>query len=376
MNQRDARNPARRPGTSDESITPRDRAVPDNAMRDGNVRRQNRENRRSRSFRPILDECALGRFDPLFRRYHVRARTALVLVNKRGKHFSFPPKSMPTIGELIWKGPGTLYEVDMGLHWTRLEFQLPSRHEELPFYAVVDLEWRVHDPIQVVRDGIKDIHKALYPPLHHRLSALTRESSMEHTSAVEKRAFESLANQPIGKEYGLSTNAFVRMHMEEKIRDVRREVALERETQALRLLREESTTTLVNARVERYRAIILAGDYNQFALQLAQNPDDAAAVVKMLHDDRRRVIDFVIHLLNSGAVDRYEIDDQVRAALDWLKQATDTVIHPDQPTKVPGPRAPDALPLAELPEPDAPGPQQVDPVWPFEDGQGVDGTRP
>lgn len=378
MNEGDAQRPIGRAGTPDGSVTPRDRAVRDNAMRElDNSRRQGDEKHRSLSFQPILNEGVLGRFDPLFRRYHVRARTALVLVNKRGKHFSFPPEAMPTIGELMWKGPGTLYEVDIGLHWTRLEFELPSRHEAVPFYAVVDLEWRVVDPVKVVTDGIKDVRKALYPRLHHRLSALTRECSMDDTSAVEKDAFESLNNQRVGEDYGLWTNVFVRMHMEEKIRDVRREIALERETQTLRLLREESTTVLINKRVERYRSIIGAGDYNQFALQLAQNPDEAMAVVKMLHENRRNVIDFVTHLLDSGAIDRYEINDQVRVALEWLKQATDTVLHPmEQPAGIPAPRAPDALPVSEMPQQNSLEPQQVDPMWPPKSGHGQGARKP
>jgi hypothetical protein len=31
----------------------------------------------------------------------------------------------------------------------------------------------------------------------------------------------------------------------------------------------------------------------------------------MLHGNRRNVIDFVTHLLDSGTIDRYEINDQV-----------------------------------------------------------------
>jgi len=376
MNEGDARQPIRRAGRIDRS--PRDRSIRNNTIRElDNSHRREDESRRSLSFQPILSECTLGRFEPLFRRYHVRARTALVLVNKRGKLFPFSPEGMPTIGELMWKGPGTLYEVDMGLHWTRLEFELPSLNEAVPFRAVVDLEWRVDDPAKVVRNGIKDVRKALYPHLHHRLSLLTRKRSMDEVSAVEKDAFAWLTNQRVGKDYGLWTQVFIRMNMEEKIRNVRHDIAVEHETQVLRLLREESTTVLMNKRVERYLAIIGAGDYNQFALQLAQNPDEAMAVVKMLHENRRNVINFVTHLLDSGAIDRYEINDQVRAALEWLEQATDTVLHPlEQPARIPGQRTSDALPAAEMPRENSLDPQLVDPQWPPQNGQSGDAGKP
>lgn len=153
------------------------------------------------------------------------------------------------------------------------------------------------------------------------------------------------------------------------IRQVQREIKLEHETQELRLLREESTTTLMARRVERYRAIILAGDCDQFALQLAQNPHEVGTVVQMLrdqrHDNLRNTTDFVTRLIDSGAIDRYEINDQVRAALDWFKEATDTVLWgPEQPARIPAKCDFDALPPTDIPDPGLPDAPLVDPVRP------------
>jgi hypothetical protein len=283
------------------------------------------------------------------------------------------------MGELLWKCKGMLYEVDMGIHWTSLEFNLPSREEAFTFPTVVDVEWRVTDPAQVVRDGVNDVREVLWPAFYRQLSIITRQFDIEDAAAAERDAFKSLAHRPVGGEYGLSNRVFLRMKMDQptvayvaSIREAQRGIRLERENQKLRLLFEESRSALIAKRVERYRAIILAGDCNQFALQLAQNPDEAPAVVQMLREERREnrrnVIDFVTRLLDSHAIDRYEIDDQVRTALDWLKDATDTVLHgPETPVSIPSQRDFDTMPPhTDMLETDLPEPLLVDPIPPPE----------
>jgi hypothetical protein len=298
----------------------------------------------------------------------VRAHVGLVLVTLSGEHHGFLPEKQPTMGELLWKGGGTLYEIDMGRHWTRVELAVPSRSEAFSFDAVVDVEWWVEDPVKIVKHGVYDVRKALEPHLWHRLSATTRSFEVEDNALAEGAAAASLAVLPVGTEYGLVTRAFLRLRMDtptvqhaSAVRDVRREIELEQETQMLRLLREESTAVLVDRRLARYRGILLSGDFDQFALQLAQNPDEVPAVVEMLreerHRNRRAVTDFVTHLLDSGAIDRHEVNDQVREALRWLKEATDAVLTgPDASGRVPGGRAQSALPAAELPQAELPEP--------------------
>ncbi len=254
----------------------------------------------------------------------------------------------PRFGQLLWKGSGTLYEIDMGRHWTRIELELPSRSEAFAFNAVINVEWWVEEPVLIVKNGVYDVRKALDPHLWQRLSAITRRFEVEESAEAEAMAARSLSELPVGIEYGLVTRAFLRLRMDtptvqhaSAVRDVQHKIELERATQQLRLLREESTAKLIDIRVTRYREILLSGDYDQFALQLAQNPDEVPAVVQMLRDERhnnqRAVTDFVTRLLDSGAIDRHEIDDQVREALRWLKQATDSVlIGPDAPDRLSG----------------------------------------
>jgi hypothetical protein len=293
-----------------------------------------------------------------------------VLVTSRGGYHGFPPEQQPTIGELLWKGAGTLYEVDMGKHWTALELEVPSRAEAFGFRAAIDVEWWVENPVQIVKDGVYDVRRALEPHLRQRLSTITRGFDVEESARAERAVAAALEDQPVGSEYGLVARVFLRLWMDEPtvdhaaaVRRVQREVQLERETQLLRILREQSTTQVIAERVVRYRRILSSGDIDKFALQLAQNPDEVPAVVQMLreerHNNRRAVTDFVTRLLDSGAIDRYEIDDQVREALRWLKEATDTVIAGrGQRGRILVDGA-SSLPPSELPESDLPEQSQI-----------------
>jgi hypothetical protein len=360
---------------TDDGDGPDPRPAPGPAGRNGNdgsarppVRPEDGRSDSTLSFRPIIGERHVGRFEVLLRRRPVRGHVGLVLVTQRGEHHSFRPDRQPTTGELLWLGSGTLYEVDMGRHWARVELEVPSRTEAFSFDAVVDVEWWVADPVPVVKHSVHDVRKALEPNLRQRLSAITRKWEVEDSAHAEDEATDSLAGMPVGAEYGLDTRAFVRLRMDtpsvqhaSNVRDVHREIELERATQELRLVREESTSALITRRVQRYRVILQSGNLDQFALQLAQNPDETPAVIQMLreerHNNRRAVTDFVTRLLDSGAVDRHEIDDQVREALRWLKDATDTVLgDPNKPARIPASRPDDALPPGQIPAGELPEP--------------------
>ncbi len=387
MNDTDAQQPTEPPGKADKLATARDQAVGKNAngrrwcggrdhRDDGGGSGHHDDTRHdSSSFQLILSERALGRFELLCQRHRARARTGLVLVNSRGEYHSFPERR-PTMGELLWKGTGTLYEVDMGRHWTSLEFDLPSREEAFPFHAIVDVEWCVINPTKVVRDGVNDVRESLSPSLRHQLSTITRQFDVEDTAAAEKAAFKWLTDHSIGCEYGLQSRAFLRMRMDDPtvthvaaIREVRRKIELEPGTQELNLRREESAITLLTRRVEFYRDIILDGDCDQFALQLAQNPHEVGTVIQMLRDERhgklRTTTDFVTRLLDSGAIERHDIYDQVRTLLDWLKESTDTIIRgPERPARILVQRDSDEFPPTDVPESDPPDSLPVDPVRP------------
>lgn len=100
---------------------------------------------------------------------------------------------------------------------------------------------------------------------------------------------------------------------------------------AKRLRRKGHNKLLLDERVKNYQAFIANGNVDQFVLQLTQNPDDVLAVMNIVRDERdtnrRNTVDFVTRLIES-AIDRSQIDDQVRSALQWLKDSINRVMLP------------------------------------------------
>jgi hypothetical protein len=115
---------------------------------------------------------------------------------------------------------------------------------------------------------------------------------------------------------------------------VAHKIAVAEETHKLRLLKATNTQELLDLKAARYRSLMEAGDIHRFALQLAHNPDDVASVVKAIHDekdrDRQYATDFVSQLLESGVIEKWEMSDQARAALEVLKASTKDLIKPPE----------------------------------------------
>jgi len=120
---------------------------------------------------------------------------------------------------------------------------------------------------------------------------------------AEEAANARLRRSMLGTEFGLELEVFIRLAMDE--------ISL--------------TNAVIARKVELFRRIISTGDFNQFALELALQPSDIGTVVKLLVDERdshrQAVFDFVTRLLESDALDRWQIDDQVRTTLQWLRDS-------------------------------------------------------
>jgi len=49
-------------------------------------------------------------------------------------------------------------------------------------------------------------------------------------------------------------------------------------------------------------------------------------VREVRQEDHRQVTNFLTTLLDSGAINRWEVNDTVQTALDWLKESNDRVV--------------------------------------------------
>ncbi|QFZ19843.1 hypothetical protein [Saccharothrix syringae] len=251
---------------------------------------------------PISDERHVRRFELLYRRLPVGVRAARVFVTRSGCCLTYPADGQPTTGELVWKRVRTVYEVDLGTYVSHLEEELPSRGDTVFFRSAIDLVWNVTDPAQVVRSGVSDVCGKVSPPMLARLRAVTRRFGIHESDLAEGEANRELADGVLGADLGLSVRAYVRLAKDE--------VTLEQ--------------AVIRRKVDQFKQILETGDFDQLALQLTLKPEDIASVVKVLVEERdsrlRAVFDFINRLLESEALDRWQIDDPLRTALQMAQE--------------------------------------------------------
>jgi DNA-binding FadR family transcriptional regulator len=264
------------------------------------------------------------------------ARTAHVVVTRRRRVAELGTKGAPSRWELF-RRRGTLYEVDLGLHHTSFEIELPSSGDTFAFRAEFSVEWRVECAVTVVSDNLADIAAALAPVVRHRLCEITRKYDIGDVIAAERAVTRALPVIDAGAPYGLKVVLGVRLSADAGAteyaasrRDIEQKIVIENlkhEHKSLKLRHEQEG---IRARMDLYRRIIDSGNVDQLALQLAHNPSGVDSIVELVreerHRDRRQVTDFVTQLLSSGAIDRWDVEDQVRAALEWLKESTDRTV--------------------------------------------------
>lgn len=257
---------------------------------------------------PIVGVHHFGRFRILHRRTPVRPWVAQVYVLGNGRIVGFRRDEQPTTGELLWGGYRALFEVDLSLQRLRLEITLPSAGDTFVFRTTVDVQWRVTDPTLIVQSGITDIRTVMEPRLLDGLRQATRSLLAADVEAAEKTANAQFAHNWLTEEFGLWTNVLVRLRMDEQ--------------------KEENVRFA--SEVQAYKTLIEAGDLDQFALQIARNPDHVGEVVQQLVQERdthrREVCEFITNLLDSDALDRWQIDDQVRVLLQWMGVSINRVL--------------------------------------------------
>jgi len=242
----------------------------------------------------------------------------------------------PNRWSLFWRR-GSLYEIDLGLHHTSFEVELPSQVDMFLFRAHVAVEWRVRDAVRVVEDHVWDVREVLRPALVGLLAHDTRMFRVDQAFEAERAVAAALHGNDVGKAYGLETSLRVQLTADPGAAEhaaARRALQQKIEIEGLqfdhRKLQEANEERVLKGRIRLYREIIEAGDFDQCALQLARNPEEVATVVQMVREvrqeDHRQVTSFLTTLLDSGAIERWEVNDTVQTALDWLKKSNDRVV--------------------------------------------------
>jgi hypothetical protein len=141
----------------------------------------------------------------------------------------------------------------------------------------------------------------------------------------------------LGAKYGLWTSAITHLTLDQaatehnaKMMELKWALEEEEAEHRLRVIKNQNEQKITAERIAVYREIMASGDVERFALRLANHPDEISAVTEIIREDqltrRQDTIDFIKHMVDSGVVERWEVSDQVREALEWLRDATARVV--------------------------------------------------
>ncbi|GIF26560.1 hypothetical protein BJ973_001004 [Actinoplanes tereljensis] len=143
---------------------------------------------------PILNTLELKRL-PFARR--PIAQPGTVLVFQMPDNELVAPEPPYTTGETWWKGPTTAYVVDSRPHHAVFACQLPASGDALFFDATVRFSWRVHEPIEIVREQVQDPEAECATYLAANLPTITRKHAYDVPAVAEEDIARRIGRHPL-----------------------------------------------------------------------------------------------------------------------------------------------------------------------------------
>ncbi|MEV0735989.1 hypothetical protein AB0I51_08460 [Streptomyces sp. NPDC050549] len=378
---------------------------------------------------PVLTVRQLSRFEFNLKSY-VRIDHALVFATGKGGYVAYLPPQRPTRGDIAANRYTAVYEVDMGVHPHTCDLTLPSDNDAFEFTAAVDLSWQVLDPVRFVASGHRNVPGLLLGELQQAARPVTRRFAIADSASAEVELLERMnLLGPLGAPAGLQVTWTLRLKRDEaniehelrkqaiehsadeQIRAAQRGMDIDvevdrryRQSDSLQLDRAMQYGThqqelllqqqrwqhaqallagqqqlelqrLEAQKIEFYQFHLQQGGVHQWALHLAQHPEDSHMVMNSMREDQLRMIqaqmELVQQLLNGDTAENWELEGPKQLALRTVNDIL-TQRLPGVPQNPPPPLPPGAgpeYPGTVLPgEPVAPPPTGTGPYAPGQGG--------
>jgi hypothetical protein len=350
---------------------------------------------------PVLTVRQLSRFEFSLKSY-VRIDHALVFATGKGGYVAYLPPQRPTRADITTNRYTAVYEVDMGVHPHTCDLTLPSNNDAFEFTAAVDLSWQVLDPVRFVASGHRDVPGLVLGELQQAARPVTRRFAIADSAAAEVELLERMnLLGPLGAPAGLQVTWTLRLKRDEaniehelrkqaiehsadeQIRAAQRGMDIDvevdrryRQSDSLQLDRAMQYGThqqelllqqqrwqhaqallagqqqlelqrLEEQKIDFYQFHLQQGGVHQWALHLAQHPEDSHMVMNSMREDQLRMIqaqmELVQQLLNGDTAESWELEGPKQLALRTVNDIL-TQRLPGVPQNPPPPLPPGAGP--------------------------------
>ncbi|MER8043755.1 hypothetical protein [Streptomyces sp. NPDC094032] len=281
---------------------------------------------------PLIREIA-----PPYRR--TSGLIAAVLLYRNGGHRIVWPDRHEDNDKPLLRSPYTVFEVQLGQNVTEFTLKLPAAGDGASFNARVRVKWTVEDPYRVVKEQVWNVAELLHDDLLDGLRSLSRRFRLTEAQRADEAVRDELSTGRLvlGREIGLRTQVYVFFDLDEQVRkEVARADKVEvtsradaREAEA-ELRKEEWERKRIAARAEDLEAMFRRGDLAQIAHHMAKNPDHEWEIRSQLQREKREgqadLLAVFNRLLDSGVLERHEVDEQAYQILQHLRSSTGTIL--------------------------------------------------
>ncbi|HDQ06012.1 MAG TPA: hypothetical protein ENN36_04740 [Candidatus Bathyarchaeota archaeon] len=220
---------------------------------------------------------------------------ALVLFREGQPLVTLWPGDRLTSGEVSWGNYKTVYKVDITEHSFSFSCTLPCQGEAFEFHTQVDVTYSIENPNLIVERNITDARTVLEPLVVNTMREISREHDVEQSAEAEKSITERVLEESKKYSTGLKILRFmVKLSLEEdarnhirQLKQIERTKVSERRQAELEKQRIELEVERTKMRMEFYSPLIKEGQWQLLALQLANHPDDVAAIAQMIRQQRQ-----------------------------------------------------------------------------------------
>ncbi|MFD1151563.1 hypothetical protein [Saccharothrix hoggarensis] len=238
------------------------------------------------------------------------------------------------------------YDVNIADHFHSEAVTLPARNDAFEFQGVMDIGWRVTDPVKVVARNVVDGLALVRSTLLAEMRQISRRYPVEQCADADEEVNRTLGAGPRDLPEGITVHRFAaRLTLDETTR---------------RLLQEHRNTgyesEIEQRRIEATRRA-LDGDNALLVLHLTKHKEDTASLITMIAQDRhsseQRRMDLLRDLVERKIIQDVDLDDFSRTL---IQQSTTSLAGGyTGPPQLNGPRAVgpapvvNAVPVVEAP---------------------------
>lgn len=316
---------------------------------------------------------------------HHGAQIASVVFYRNGGYSVITVRGAQHHDKPVFGKPTSVCHIARGRHQASFEMQLPTLGDQADFTCAVDVNWEVADFHLVAEKRVVDVEKMLRPPLLARLRSITRRHGLDGAQAADEAIQAELSGgnwSAFGTDIGLITQVFVRIDLGRAASDHNQRMLQVQHTATVQSAADRANAARLQANLTDARRLIEAGEAEQYAVLLAQDPSRAAEVFGALQaeakEQRQGALEYLTRLIDKGVVQRHQVEGQVQMLIDFARTVSKGVFDNGLPQPAVGlipPPPPAATPPLPPQTPAVPAAPAA-PAAPPEPVQEAGGTAP